>query len=146
MGGAIKFGKQLIVAFSVVQLTWASWASPGPAAEGSSVPVVSLVITQDDNNKEFHVQNGSIIRLELQTAAGTGYSWHLDDSSATLFSSAKRDLDGHPDRDRRGGPVVARWQLTAVKAGSAEIVARLYREWEGKEKAASIFRIKVNIH
>lgn len=119
---------------------------PQPAAPADvNDNAIIVVITGRDNGRRIAVKRGNVIRLELVRSGGTGYEWYLDESCKEYFDLLKEDKEEISKKGLVGTPVITRWQLKAVRQGDAELKLLLYRNWEGKEKAASSFQVGVKI-
>ncbi len=127
----------LLIAF--VSLLFAGFASaqgPEPKTE---------VITQQDNGKEIAVPEGAVFEVHLQQAGGTGYLWQIvepDETHLKVLDSAETPL-----KEGRivGGPLLKTWKIKAVKAGHTHLKMLLYRPWEGTQKTADSFEVKIQI-
>lgn len=118
---------------------------PLTQADGHS-EVNMLILKKQDNGKTITVRLGETIQIELERSGGTGYEWYLDASYKEYFDLLKKEDKEEISREGFvGTPVITRWQLKAVKQGNAELKLFLYRNWEGKDKAASLFQVKVKI-
>ena len=104
-----------------------------------------LILKKQDNGKETTVRRGDIIQIELERSGGTGYEWYLDEAYKAYFDLLKEDKEENLREGFVGAPVITRWQLKAVKQGTTELKLFLYRDWEGKDRAASLFQVKVKI-
>jgi predicted secreted protein len=116
------------------------------AGTDSEVNNDMLMIGKQDNGKEITAKRGDIIQIELERSGGTGYEWYLDQDYKEYFELLKEDQKELSREGFVGTPVITRWQLKAVKQGDAELKLFLYRNWEDKDKAASLFKIKVKIN
>jgi len=105
-----------------------------------------LKINKLDNNKEITVKVGDVIHIELERFGGTGYDWHIDKPSGECLELISERTDtAATDKAIVGAPVTKEWELRAINKGDTEVVLRLYRAWEGKEKAIDLFKIRVKI-
>jgi predicted secreted protein len=104
-----------------------------------------VILKKQDNGKAITVRRGDTLQIELERSGGTGYEWYLDESCKEYFDLLKEDKEEISKKGLVGTPVITRWQLKAVKQGDAELKLLLYRNWEGKEKAASSFQVGVKI-
>lgn len=104
------------------------------------------IFKKQDNGKEITISVGEIIQIELERYGSTGYEWYLDSSYEQYFKLIREDTEeiSH-NKYVVGAPVKRKWQLKAVKKGEAEISIYLYRDWEGKDKAIDLFRIRLKI-
>ena len=104
----------------------------------------TIIVDRNSNNKEITVVCGDVIQIELESKGATGYQWHIEQISTEyteLLSEGAKDIS----KDKAGAPVMGYWRFKALKKGTAEILMRYYRSWEGPEKALEQFKIKVTI-
>jgi predicted secreted protein len=99
----------------------------------------------DDDRKEITIKIGDILQIELKRSGGTGYEWYLDKSYKKYFELMKEETETEQREGLVGTPVVRTWKLRAIERGETDIHLFLYREWEGKDKAAETFKVKVRI-
>ena len=128
----------LLMAIALFSFT-AFASAAGPKAKASAV------ITKDDDGKEIIVPEGAIVEARLEQHGGTGYLWQivgLDETHLKVLESTETPLK---EGKIVGGPLLKTWQIQAVKAGQTELRIVLYRPWEGPEKAAQSFRVKILI-
>jgi predicted secreted protein len=104
----------------------------------------TVTITREDNGKEISVKTGDEFRIELKELGSAGYGWHINEIKGEHWELVSKETKVISD-DRVGAPVTAVWLFKARKKGSAELKMDLYRVWEGKEKAAEHFSIKLTI-
>ena len=118
------------------------------ASDTTGISGANKVITleEKDNGTEIRITNGDIIQIELKRSGGTGYEYYLDRDYKDYFELIKDEKKEILRKGFVGTPVMRCWQLKAVKQGDTELVLRLYRDWEGKKNAASMFRVRVKIH
>jgi predicted secreted protein len=103
-----------------------------------------ITITSKNNGQTVEIENGEILRIELEELGSAGYQWQLeelDHEYLVLVSKETRDLA----KGRVGAPVMAIWLLKTKKIGQTGISMAHYRTWEGKEKASAHFSIKLII-
>ena len=114
--------------------------SEGPAMENEP----AVVLQKQDNGKEVCIKGGQVFQIQLEGMGGTGYCWYVQPSDVRhvelLSEKTKAQFEG-----RVGGPVLGLWNFRAKEPGTAEIKMDYYRNWEGIEKAAERFRLKVTV-
>jgi predicted secreted protein len=104
-----------------------------------------FIITKRHSGSEIKVKPGDIIQIELLASGSTGYNWYMDqiDGDYLEFISEKTK---RVSEDRKvGAPDVIIWQFKAKKQGFTEIRLDYYRKWEGMEKSADHFFLKINV-
>lgn len=102
-------------------------------------------LSGQDNGKEITVRVGDVIQIKLKRFGGTGYEWYLDKPYGEYFELIREDAKEISRKGFVGTPVIRMWELKALKKGETKVILYLYRSWEGKEKAADRFELKVNI-
>jgi predicted secreted protein len=114
------------------------------AASFSASKLISL--EENANGTEVDANLGDILQITLERSGATGYEWHLRNDFQDHFELVKDEKKELLREGFVGTPVLRRWQLKAVRLGSAKLILRLYREWEGEIEAVSMFRVTVRIH
>jgi len=103
-----------------------------------------VLITKDDNNKEITIKSGEIIWIELEVFGAAGYTWHIDKlDKEYLLVISKGTKDN--SIGKVGAPVVKYWQIKAINKGVTRLRMLYFRPWEGAEKSAEKFEVKLNI-
>ena len=128
---------KIIVVIAIFALSTACIASGAQAN--------SLVITKADDGKEITVPKGGLMEVRLKQSGGTGYLWQIVDPDETHLK-----VLGSTDTPLKqgkivGGPLLKTWKIQAVESGQAELKIFLYRSWEGIEKAADRFQVRIRI-
>lgn len=104
----------------------------------------AITATKEQSGREIALQTGNILRVELPSRGGTGYSWFAQATGAPCLKlmSEAAEKNGEP---RPGAPVTQVWLFKAEQPGTCEISLAYYRPWEGVGKAADHFRLKIRI-
>lgn len=101
--------------------------------EAKAIPVT------ETTSAHHTIQRDGAFEIELEGNPSTGYDW---DTAATDAASlarvritdmgvAPRRAAPSPDATRLvGAPVVRRWRVTALAAGTAQLIFRYRRAWE----------------
>jgi inhibitor of cysteine peptidase len=121
------------------------WKSFKLANSSSQKAGNQVKLSKDDNGREITIKIGDILQIELKRSGGTGYEWYLDKSYKKYFELMKEDTETGQREGLVGTPVGRTWKLRAIERGETDIRLFLYREWEGKDKAAETFKVKVRI-
>jgi len=104
----------------------------------------AVILKKQDNGKEVRVKGGQAFQIQLEGMGGTGYWWYvqpLDSRQVELLSEkTKTQFEG-----RVGGAVLGIWTFQAKEPGTTEIKMDYYRNWEGVERAAERFRVKITV-
>ena len=130
---------RVLVLMLVLILPAAAFASEGgPGGSGT-------VITKEDNGKEITVPEGSAFEVRLEQAGGTGYLWQIVDPDEIHLKVLESGTTPLKEGRIVGGPLLVTWKLKAVKAGRADLKILLYRPWEGVQRAAGSFQVRINI-
>ncbi len=104
----------------------------------------AVILQKQDNGKEVRIKGGEAFQIQLEGMGGTGYWWYLQDPDIRhvelLSEKTKARGEG-----RAGGPVLGIWTFRAKEPGTTEIKMDYYRNWEGVERAAERFRLKITV-
>ncbi len=114
-------------------------------AMGHKVEGDRVILGKQDTGRKITIKEGDTVRIELEATGGTGYWWYINDLDVTHLELLSEDTRTIYEEDKTGAPVMDIWRFRALKKGSAEIKLDYYRKWEGIEKAAEHFRIKLVI-
>jgi inhibitor of cysteine peptidase len=108
--------------------------------------ISSHTITKQDNGKEFSVNVGDSIQIELEENGTTGYVWQIDNLDKKYFELVLEDTR-NTTRDNKivGTPVIGIWQIKTLRKGSASIKMNYFRSWEGKESTIDHFAVDLRI-
>jgi len=131
-----------VVLLTSINLSYASAVSSNAHVSASKD---TLTLKKQDNGKTIIVKRGDIIQIELERFGGTGYEWYLDDTYKMNFDLVKEEKEEIAQNGFVGTPVVKKWQLKAIKQGDVTVTIRLYRDWEGRGKAASFYSVMIKI-
>jgi predicted secreted protein len=108
-----------------------------------------IMLSEIDDGREITVQVGDRIHLELKLFGSTGYDWYLDQSyeqNFELLKDEKKEFYGEiHGKGLVGTPLLRIWELRAAQKGERDITLRLYRDWEGKDRAVKKFAIGIKI-
>jgi len=108
--------------------------------------VETVVVDKAFNGREIKVRTGTMIQVELEQAGTAGYTWEIEDLDKKHFEVVSVKTPEPPEKpDLVGAPVKKTWFIRAIEKGKSEIRLIHYRSWEGKEKAADTFVLKVSI-
>jgi predicted secreted protein len=87
-----------------------------------------------------------MIQLELEQAGAAGYTWEIHNLDTRHFEVVSLKTPEPPEKsDLIGAPVKKTWLIRTKEKGKSELKFIHYRPWEGKEKAADSFVLKVRI-
>jgi predicted secreted protein len=104
----------------------------------------AVILQKQDNGKEVRVKGGQAFQIQLEGMGGTGYWWYVqppDPRHVELLSETTKTRG----EGRVGGPVLGIWTFRTKEPGTTEIKMDYYRNWEGVERAAERFRVKVTV-
>jgi predicted secreted protein len=106
----------------------------------------TIIITQQDQNKEIIVKAGTVFQIQLEEKGGTGYAWDFEKFNSEYFELINVETKSIQRKEGyTGNPVIKIWHLKAIKKGTAELTLYYYRPWEGNSKAVDKFHIKLKI-
>jgi predicted secreted protein len=104
-----------------------------------------LTMTGEDSGRDVTVQVNSVFTIELKQTGGTGYLWEFDKLDGAFFEILTEETKPNIEPGLVGGPVMRVWVLRAKKVGVALIRMSYFRPWEGRDKAAETFELRVHI-
>jgi len=104
-----------------------------------------MVIAKKDNGREVTVRNNDIFEIELESHGGTGYIWSFEVLNTEYLEILKEETKSESKTGMTGGTVAHIWTIRAKRPGTTEISMNFYRPWEGKEKTADRFTVKLRI-
>jgi predicted secreted protein len=115
------------------------------ASDKGSNEAKVFIITKKQSGSEIQVKPGDIIQVELNALGSAGYNWYMDQINGECLEFISEKTKQVSEERKIGAPVVMIWQFKAQKQGSNAIKMDYYRKWEGIEKAADHFSLKINI-
>jgi predicted secreted protein len=104
----------------------------------------TVILGEEDNNREITIALGETFLIEIEGTGATGYKWYidkLDSEYLELISEGTKPITG----GKFGAPVLTYWKIAALKKGKMEILMRYYRPWEGQDKALRVYRVVINV-
>jgi predicted secreted protein len=104
-----------------------------------------FIITKQQSGSEIQVKPDDIIQIELNALGSAGYNWYMDQINGECLEFISEKTKQVSEDRKIGAPVVIIWQFKAQKQGAAEIKIDYYRKWEGMEKSADHFSLKINV-
>ncbi len=105
-----------------------------------------LIITKKDNGGEITIDKGDTFRIELEELGSAGFVWEFGDIDPK-YIEVLNDESGRVAGEglKTGAPKIRVWSLRAGKAGETVITMYYCRPWEGKEKVADKFVIRLRV-
>jgi predicted secreted protein len=104
-----------------------------------------VTVTGADTGKDVTVKVNDVFTIELRQIAGTGYLWEFDELDGTFFEILTEEIKPNAQPGLVGGPSIKAWVIRAKRTGASVIRMLYFRPWEGKDKAAESFDLKVRI-
>jgi predicted secreted protein len=105
-----------------------------------------MVVDKTFNGREIKAKSGAMIRVELEQAGAAGYTWEIQGPDTKYFDVVSVKMPEPPEKpDLVGAPVKKTWLIRVKEKGKSELKFIHFRPWEGKEKAADTFVLKVRI-
>jgi predicted secreted protein len=105
-----------------------------------------MVVDKAFNGREVKVRAGTMIKVELEQAGAAGYTWEIQDPNTKHFEVMSVKTPEPPEKpDLVGAPIKKTWLIKVKEKGKSELRFFHFRPWEGKEKAADSFALKVRI-
>jgi predicted secreted protein len=104
----------------------------------------AVILGKQDDGGEIQVRTGDVIRADLEGLGGAGFWWYVEDQ-ASLYWELIGQETRRMEQSAIGGPMLGQWFFQVKKKGIAEIKMNYYRKWEGQDRPADTFRIKLLI-
>jgi predicted secreted protein len=117
----------------------------GPAVLGAATDPAGITVTRADCGRQIVLGVGDILKVELPSHGGTGYQWSLTAPGAPylkLLAQTSQNVGAV----RPGSPLRQIWSFQAVRPGSTVIRLAYFRPWEGVDRAAERFHLKIKIN
>ena len=106
----------------------------------------TVVVDKTFNGREIKVRADSMIQIELEQAGAAGYMWENQDLDKKHFELVSVKTQEPPEKlGLVGAPIIKTWLIIVKEKGRSELRFIHFRPWEGKEKAADKFALKVRI-
>ena len=140
----MKIAVRVIMAALSVLFTQ-SVCSPAFACDQGTGGGRTVIVRKEQMGQELQMKPGDNIRIELPTSGGTGYAWYIDQPDSDHVELISEETKTDSEKGKVGAPVTSVWIFRVKKEGQSEIRLDYYRKWEGKEKAADHFFVKVHI-
>jgi predicted secreted protein len=105
----------------------------------------TMRITKNDNGREIDVSRGNLIEVSLDSQGTTGYLWTFESIDPDYIEVMREESAVASAPGLTGGAVIHTWLLRLKKEGLTEIRMSYKRPWEGKDKAADTFTVRLRI-
>jgi predicted secreted protein len=105
----------------------------------------TMRITKNDNGREINVSRGNLIEVSLESQGATGYLWTFERIDPDYIEVVREESSVASAPGLTGGAVIHTWKLRFKKDGLTEIRMSNKRSWEGKDKAADTFTVRLRI-
>ena len=107
---------------------------------------VTVNVDKTFNGREIKVRSGDMIRVELDQLGSAGYTWEIHKLDKKYFEVVSEKTSEPPEKPCLvGAPVKKKWLIRTREKGKSELRFIHFRPWEGKEKPADTFVLKVCI-
>jgi len=137
------FSRMVLALIFFILPSWGGEAG-GTGGEKNMEREPTVILQKGDHGKEITLKRGEVFEIRLEGTGGTGYGWYVRD-----LDTGHLDLLGEKTKvgsaGRLGGPVLGLWTFRAKEPGNTEIAMDYYRPWEGIQKAAEHFRVRITI-
>ncbi|WP_313674511.1 protease inhibitor I42 family protein [Mycolicibacterium sp.] len=129
-------------------------AGPGPAGPATSGPQTTTIeVSYDDllNQKQVAravtLRVGDFLQVSLGSNASTGFGWapDMEISDPGVLAQTGHEAVGPAQGSGPGAAGREVWVLQAVSAGTATVITRYGRPWEGGEKDSWTFTAEVTV-
>ena len=114
--------------------------SLGPACGADTSTAV--VVKESDAGKSVPMTVGQELVVELPAQLGTGFSWSVDESSASIVKLVKSAQTGAA---APGQAETQRFVFTAAQVGSGTLSLSYRRPWEKDKPPSKVFAVSVRV-
>jgi len=99
-----------------------------------------IYLTIDDNESEIHLDVGDSVKIVLNEASTTGYTWDIDGELPEQLEMVLNDykLTYKKSLGGSGKRVV---DLLTIKKGSANLKLKYWQEWNGDDSIEKRFSV-----
>jgi inhibitor of cysteine peptidase len=118
-------------------------ASAVPHAQAAEAAKAMMSLTETDNGRTIDVRLGDTVRITLRENATTGYRWAIDRLDADLIEATGSEPHYVENKIGVGGTVD--FTFKGKKAGTAAVVLKNWRHWEGDSSVTSRFRVTLHV-
>jgi predicted secreted protein len=102
-----------------------------------------LIVTDRDNNAEFHLHVGDEVTLRLKVIPGTGYSWKITGFEEELLSAIGEPVFQKSGSQLIGGEEQQVFYFRVKSSGVGQLKFDYLRNWEKPGTALKSFTITV---
>jgi predicted secreted protein len=88
-----------------------------PGAAAPPAPVLSLTVTEKNNNQKVQVPQGATFVISLAANHSAGYQWRVVESNAALLKPLGKPVYKPPQSGGPGAPGREVYRFTALKPG-----------------------------
>ena len=129
-------------------------AGPGPEKPTTTDPQTTTIeVSYDEllNQKQVArtvaLRVGDFLQVSLGSNASTGFQWapDMDISDPEVLAQTGHEAVGPAQGGRPGAAGREVWVLQAMSAGTATVITRYGRPWDGGEKDAWTFTAEVTV-
>ncbi len=100
-----------------------------------------IVVRSSDDGRDFTVNMGDSVNVELEETPGTGYSWELGAPASGLQMIESVQLP--TTQVGLGTPTLRRVRFVTVGPGTHRLELRLRRPWDSPGVAAQRFSVNI---
>jgi predicted secreted protein len=140
----MKFSVKAIMAVLSVLFAGSAWYAAFACDQGADKGR-TVTVGKAQSGQKLRVRPGDMNRVELPASGGNGYAWYLDNLNSEYLELVSEQTKQESEGGKIGAPVTAVWLFQAKKEGWSEIRLNYFRKWEGKEKSADHFIVKVRV-
>ena len=144
----------LLAVMILVAAATVGCAGPGPEEPATTDPQTTTIeVSYDEllNQKQVArtvtLRVGDFLQVSLGSNASTGFQWapDMDISDPEVLAQTGHEAVGPAQGGRPGAAGREVWVLQAMSAGTATVITRYGRPWDGGEKDAWTFTAEVTV-
>lgn len=103
--------------------------------------MTETVLTHADNGKSVATPVGTSLSVQLNESPTTGYVWANKTTGDALILEGSDFSPAAPNLMGGGGQRTLRFLV--AKPGTATLLLKLMREWEGESSATEVFAVEI---
>jgi inhibitor of cysteine peptidase len=103
-----------------------------------------FILSENDNNRSFTMQEGDQLVIRLAESPTTGYRWSIDGEVPDALTL--QDDAFSPAGSGVGGGGERIFTFFAQSHGTASLNLKLWRNWEGERSVTNRFRASITVN
>ena len=119
--------------------------TPSPKDSPATATAALRTFEKGDNSKAVILKIGEEFKIQLKGVPTAGYMWKIMDMNKTQLKMLSEEVKSLTPPGMVGGSSMFIWRFSAQTAGESRLVLKNFRSWEGADKAAETFTLKITV-